>query len=260
MGSHVIFEKKGKVAIITLNMPNKMNSFEKPLRDDFKAALEKFRDDKESSVAIITGEGKAFCAGGSLEELKEGNLNALKGVSYMKIHNELILLLNRIGKPIIAAVNGVAVGAGFSLALACDIILASTNARFGQVFANVGLVPDMGSTYFLPRAVGMHRAKELIFTAKLIKAEEAQNLGIVNYVVGAEELMALSLELATKIADGPGFAFALGKEILSKSLESNLEDMLDKEGNAQCLCFESQDHKEGVNAFYEKRAPKFTGK
>lgn len=260
MGTSVLVEKRGKISIIKLNMPHKMNAFEKPLRDDFRAALERFRDDEESHVAIITGEGKAFCAGGSLEDLKGGKLNPVSGVSHMSEHNELILLLTRIRKPVIAAVNGVAVGAGFSLALACDIIITANNARFGQVFANVGLVPDMGSTYFLPRAVGMHRAKELIFTAKLVKAEEAQNLGIVNHVVLPEELEARAIDLASKIADGPGFAFALGKEILSKSLESNLDEMLQKEGTAQCLCFESEDHKEGVNAFYEKRAPKFTGK
>lgn len=260
MGTNVIIVKKGKVSIIKLNMPNKMNAFEKPLRDDFRSALEQFRDDNESNVAIITGEGKAFCAGGSLEDLKGGKLKAVSGVPHMAEHNELILLLTRIGKPIIAAVNGVAVGAGFSLALACDMIVASTNARFGEVFANVGLVPDMGSSYFLPRAVGMHRAKELIFTAKIIKAEEAQSLGIVNHVFAPEELEARVLDLANKIADGPGFAFALGKEILSKSLESSLEEMLQYEAYAQCLCFESQDHKEGVNAFYEKRKSVFKGK
>jgi len=259
MGSHVIVEKRDHVSIIRLNLPQKMNPFEKKLRTDLKSALMQFRDDDESRAAILTGEGKAFCAGGSLEEFKDG-INAVDGVSYMMEHGEITLLIANTEKPIIAAVNGAAIGAGFSLALACDIVIASSNAMFSAVFSKVGLVPDMGSLYFLPRAVGMRRAKELIFTARNIKAEEAQQMGIVNQVVDPESLESHAFDLARKLASGPAVAFGLVKTILSRSLEGSLQDILQYEVYAQSICFQTQDHKEGVQAFYEKRTPVFTGK
>lgn len=236
-----------------------MNCLERGLREDFKAALRQFRDDKESSVAVLIGQGRAFCAGGSVEELKDG-MDPVTAVSYMSEHNDIILLITSITKPIIAAVNGAAVGPGFSIALACDMIIASTTAVFSEAFAKVGLVPDMGASYFLPRAVGMHRAKELIFTAKMIKAEEAQQMGIVNQVVATGELETCVLNLAKKIADGPAIAISLGKSIISRSLENNLQDILNLDALAQSICFQSNDHKEAVEAFYAKRNPVFSGK
>ncbi|MDD5723815.1 MAG: enoyl-CoA hydratase/isomerase family protein [Syntrophales bacterium] len=259
MGSNVLTEKREKATIIKLNMPNKANALEKGLRDDLKTALRQFQHDDKSHVAVITGEGKAFCAGGSLEEIKDG-MDVVGGMSHMTDHNEVILMIANIEKPIIAAVNGAAVGAGFSLALACDMIIASTKAIFAQAFTKVGLVPDMGSSYFLPRAVGMHRAKELILTAKTITAEEAYQMGIANHVVIPGELEARVFDMAKKIADGPGFAFGLGKAILAKSLESSLQEILQCEASAQCMCFQSEDHKEGIQAFFAKRSPVFTGK
>ena len=172
MNSNVLIEKKGHVFIIRLNQPSSMNSLEKDLRDDFKEALMQFRDDQNARVAILTGQGKAFCAGGSLTELKEG-MNAVAGVNYMLSVSEIIQLITNIAKPIVAAVNGAAVGAGFNIALSCDMVIASSNAVFSQAFAKVGLIPDLGGLYFLPRVVGTHKAKELIFTAKIIKADEA---------------------------------------------------------------------------------------
>lgn len=259
MGENVLIEKRGNVSIIKLNLPQKLNSLEKKLRIDLKSTLIQFRDDNETRAAILTGQGKAFCAGGSLEELKEG-MNAVDGVSLMGDYGEIITLITNLEKPIIAAVNGVAVGAGLSLALACDIIISSSSAVFASVFSKVGLVPDMGALYFLPRVVGMHRAKELIFTSKMIKAEEALQMGIINQVVSPEELDTRAYDLARKIADGPTAAFGLGKSILSRSLESNLQDILQYETYAQSICFQSQDHREGVQAFYDKRTPVFTGK
>ena len=259
MNSNVLIEKKGHVFIIRLNQPNSMNSLEKDLRDDFKEALMKFRDDQEARVAILTGQGRAFCAGGSLAELKEG-MTAIDGVNYMLSVSEIIQLITNIAKPIVAAVNGAAVGAGFNIALACDMVIASSNAVFSQAFAKVGLIPDLGGLYFLPRVVGMHKAKELIFTAKMIKADEALQMGIVNRVVVAEEFEARALDIATKIAEGPSVAFGLGKMILSRSMEKNLDDVLQYEALAQAICMQSDDHKEGVKAFYEKRNPVFGGK
>jgi 2-(1,2-epoxy-1,2-dihydrophenyl)acetyl-CoA isomerase len=259
VGSAVITEKKGHVFIIRMNMPGKMNSLEKDLRSDLKDALRQFRDDGESLVAVLTGQGKAFCAGGSLLEMKEG-MNACAGMDYMKDANEIIQLIAGIGKTIIAAVNGAAVGAGFNIAIACDLVVASSSAVFGQVFGKVGLIPDLGGLYYLPRVVGMHRAKELILTQRMVKAEEALQMGIVNRVVVPEELEARVLSLANEIADGPAVAYGLGKMILSKSWESNLDDILQYEALAQSICMQTEDNREGINAFYEKRTPVFKGK
>jgi 2-(1,2-epoxy-1,2-dihydrophenyl)acetyl-CoA isomerase len=259
MGSAIITEKKGHVFIIRMNLPGTMNALEKDLSIGLKDALRQFRDDGESLVAVLTGQGKAFCAGGSLLELKAG-MNACTGLDYMKGGNEIIQLIAGIGKTIIAAVNGAAVGAGFNIAIACDLVIASSNAIFGQVFGKVGLVPDLGGLYHLPRVVGMHRAKELILTQRMIKAEEALQMGIVNRVVVPEELEAHVLDLARQIAAGPAIAYGLGKMILSKSWESNLDDILEYEALAQSICMQTEDNKEGINAFYEKRPPVFKGK
>jgi len=240
-------------------MPGTMNALEKNLRSDLKDALRQFRDDGESLVAVLTGQGKAFCAGGNLLELKEG-MNAFAGMDLMKGANEIIQLIAGIEKTIIAAVNGAAVGAGFNIAIACDLVIASSSAVFGQVFGKVGLVPDLGGLYYLPRVVGMHRAKELILTQRMLKAGEALQMGIVNRVVIPEELEAHVLNLAKEIADGPAIAYGLGKMILSKSWESNLDDILQYEAFAQAICMQTEDNKEGINAFYEKRTPVFKGK
>jgi len=259
MGSAIITERKGHVFIIRMNLPATMNALEKDLIIGLKDALRQFRDDGESLVAVLTGQGKAFCAGGSLLEMKKG-MNACAGMEFMKGANEIIQLIVGIEKTIIAAVNGAAVGAGCNIAIACDLVIASSNAVFGQVFGKVGLVPDLGGLYHLPRVVGMHRAKELILTQRMLKAEEALQMGIVNRVVVAEELEARVLELAGEIANGPAIAYGLGKMILSKSWGSSLDEILQYEAFAQSICMQTEDNKEGINAFYEKRTPVFKGK
>ena len=181
-------------------------------------------------------------------------------VYHMKGFNEIIALIAGVSKPIIAAVNGAAVGAGFSMVMACDLAIASTNSVFSQIFAKIGLVPDMGSFYFLPRIVGMKKAKELIWKAKMIKAEEALQLGIVNSIVEPDKLEGSVMKLAEEIANGPIVAFKLTKNLLSRSLESNLNDMMQYEAFAQTVCSWTDDHKEGVKAFYEKRKPVYQGK
>ena len=162
MGSSVKIEKMEEICIIRMNLPESMNALGKSLIDGLKLSLDEFNNDGKCRVAILTGSGKAFSAGGSLKELADG-MSTIAGVDYMRNANEIIKLITTIGKPIIACVNGVAVGAGFNIALACDIIIASSNAVFSQVFKNVGLIPDMGGLYFLPRVVGLHKAKELNF-------------------------------------------------------------------------------------------------
>ena len=259
MEKSVLTEKKGKVTIITLNVPQTLNALEQRVRIELKSALAQFQNDETGRVAILTGRGKAFSAGGALEELKAG-MDAVNGVSLMADYGEIATAIANLEKPVIAAVNGIAVGAGLSLALACDMVIASSGAVFAAVFSKVGFIPDMGATYYLPRAVGMHRAKELIFTSRMIKADEAWRMGIVNQVVNPDELEKRACGLAQQLAEGPGLAFGLTKRILARSLESNLQDMLQYETYAQSICFESQDHREGVRAFYEKRQPAFKGK
>ena len=259
MSSTVLIEKRGSVSVIRMNIPDKLNCLEPVFRDDLKACLRQFEEDSESRVAILTGNGRAFCAGGDLAELEDG-MTAVHGVKHMKGCNDIILLIAGIAKPIIAAVNGAAAGAGFSMAMACDLVIASTGSSFMQAFTKVGLVPDMGSLYYLPRVVGMHRAKELIWTARRIKAEEAMELGILNRLVAPEALEFEAMALAEQLAAGPAFAIGLSKTLLSRSLESSLLDMMQYEGLAQPICMQSEDHKEGVKSFYEKRNPVFKGK
>lgn len=252
-------EKKGLITILRMSRPERMNCLQKDMRDGLRDALRSFRDDQESRAAILTGSGRAFCAGGDLEELG-GNISAVQFYQEMNGTAEIIELITDTPKPVIAAVNGAAAGAGFSIALACDLIVASANASFIQSFAKVGLIPDLGSLYFLPRVVGMHKAKELIWTAKPVRAEEALRMGIINNLVAPEKLEEEAVALANKLSLGPPFAIGLTKSLMSRSLTVNLRDILQYEGMGQAICLQSDDNKEGVKAFYEKRNPVFRGK
>jgi len=255
----VLTEQKGFVTVIRMNLPERMNCLQKDLQNDLKDALRQFKGNAESRVAILTGSGRAFCAGGDLEELGSA-LSTVEFYQIMKASEEIIELITDTPKPVIAAVNGAAAGAGFSIALACDLIVASTNALFMQAFAKVGLIPDLGSFYFLPRVVGMHKAKELIWTARPVRAEEALQMGIINKLVSPEKLEDEAMSLADKLAAGPPFAIGLAKTLLARSLTSNLRDMLQYEGMGQAICLSSDDNKEGIRAFYEKKDPVFRGK
>lgn len=255
----ILTEQKGFVTVIRMNLPERMNCLQKDLQNDLKDALRQFKGNAESRVAILTGSGRAFCAGGDLEELGSA-LSAVEFYQIMKASEEIIELITDTPKPVIAAVNGAAAGAGFSIALACDLIVASTNALFMQAFAKVGLIPDLGSFYFLPRVVGMHKAKELIWTARPVRAEEALQMGIINKLISPEKLEDEAMSLADKLAAGPPFAIGLAKTLLARSLTSNLRDMLQYEGMGQAICLSSDDNKEGIRAFYEKKDPVFRGK
>ena len=200
-----------------------------------------------------------FSAGGDLGRLLQG-FELLEGRRYLKEGYAHLLELARVPKPVIAAVNGYAVGAGFSLAMLCDIILAAETAKFGQAFIKVGAVPDCGALYFLPRLVGLARAKELVFTGDNIDAAEAQRIGIANRVFLVDELLDEALKMGQQLAEGPAVALAQAKEILNKSFDLNLEEVMELEIYAQSLCFQTEDHKEGVLAFLEKRKPVFKGK
>jgi 2-(1,2-epoxy-1,2-dihydrophenyl)acetyl-CoA isomerase len=213
--------------------------------------------DESTRVLIVTGSGQHFCAGGDVKTMQAKRQTAAEGRARVELLNRMVLRLVNFPKPTVAMVDGFAVGAGFNLALACDLIVASDRARFGQLFSKIGLVPDGGGTYFLPRAVGPAKAKELVFTADIIDAEEAWRLGLVNRVVPTGDLRQATLALARRIAEGPPKVLALAKQLLNRSASVDLAGALELEAFAQSHALTSEEHQEGLRAFFEKRQPKF---
>lgn len=259
----LLYDVQDGVATLTLNRPERLNALGDTLRDDMYDAVTKSAADDAVRVLVITGAGRGFCSGGdvkSMSERDQGTLASPFTEKYAPVRDRIVLALRDCPKPIIAAVNGAAAGAGMSLALACDMRIASTAAKFAQSFVKRGLHPDWGSTYFLPRVVGMAKACELIFTGDTIDAAEALKLGIVNAVTSPEELMNETYKLAKKIAAGPPIAIQLSKRALYHNEEVDLRAALEFESFAQNVTKETEDVKEGVKAFMEKRAPVFRGK
>ena len=254
----VIYEKKDGLAWIRLNRPKSLNSFNNTLVEQLHQALDQVASDSEVRVAIITGEGKAFCAGGDLTYLETLASSTAQRAFIEKV-GQLVQKITTIPKPIIAMVNGVAAGAGANLMLACDLVYASKSARFAQSFSKVGLVPDCGGFYFLPKTVGIHKAKELMFTADIISADEAEQLGMINHLCSAETLQETTELIAQRLVASAPIALGLIKEILNKT-NMELSDVLFTEATVQPLCLSSADCTEGITAFKEKRTPKFTGK
>ncbi|MDR5708283.1 MAG: enoyl-CoA hydratase-related protein [Armatimonadota bacterium] len=252
----VQYEVREGVATITLNRPEVHNALNRQMLADLRAALREAEQDVRVRCLVLTGAGKAFCAGQDLRELEEDQdvLDHLR-----EQVNPLVLHLRRMEKPVLAAVNGVAAGAGWSLALACDLRMASSDARFLTAFTQVGLVPDAGSTYFLPRLVGLGRAFELCALSDPLSAEEALRWGLVNWVVPADELRERAGEVARRLALGPTRAYGLLKRALLRSLEADLPSVLEYEAMLQKVASCTEDHREGRRAFWEKRPPHFTG-
>lgn len=254
----ILYEKRGKVALVTMNRPEMMNALEAALAQDLVSAVRAAATDDEIGSIVLTGTGRSFSSGGDLSRLMEG-FALLEGRRWMQEGYSQLMELTRIKKPVIAAVNGYAVGAGFSLAMLCDLIFAADTAKFGQAFIKIGAIPDCGSLYFLPRLVGLQKAKELVFTGVNIDAAEAHRIGIVNRVLPAAELLEETIAMGQQLAEGPAVALGLAKEILNKSSNLNLGEVMDLEIYAQSLCLQTEDHKEGVIAFLEKRKPVFKG-
>ena len=254
----VLFDRKEKIAWITLNRPQSLNSMNDALVDELHKALDEAGCDNGIKTVVLTGNGKAFCAGGDLPYLE-----TLKSVSEKKYFIEKVGQLAKkitvMQKPVIAMVNGVAAGAGVNLMLACDLIYAAESARFAQSFVKVGLVPDCGGMYFLPKTVGLHKAKELMFTADLIDAKEAEKLGMINHVLPVEDLVRETEVMAKRLAESAPLAIALTKATLNKT-DMELDDVLFAEATAQTLCLGTDDCAEGIAAFKEKRVPNFIGK
>jgi len=253
----IIYEKKEKVAIITLNRPERMNAINVQMNADLKSALKEAKDDSDIRAIVITGAGKAFCAGADVQEFASGEFRKKTSKGAPTIHPYDFFSLY---KPIIAAVNGVAVGFGTNLTLSCDIIYASENASFGEFFIRMGLIPDMNGSFLLPRFIGIHKAKELIFSGKRIFAEEAFQIGLVNKVFPHDELMPKTMEFANHLADQAPLALALSKEAINKSYEKVFNEMLAVEREFNTKCYTSEDHKEAATAWVEKRKPVFKGR
>lgn len=259
----LLVEQHGKVLIITLNRPEKKNAFTPHMIDQWAHTLERARTDPSVHVIVETGSGDAFCAGGDVRQMKERNESgagplARKRFLFEHIHR-IALALEDLDKPVIAAINGPAVGAGLDLALMADIRFMAETARVSEGYIKVGLVPGDGGAYFLPRLVGVARALELFWTGDFIDAPTALALGMVTHVVPRDQLMEETLKLAMRIADGPPLAIRLTKRAVYQSLRADLRTALDLISSHLAVVSVSQDHAEGVRAFLEKRRPVFRG-
>jgi 2-(1,2-epoxy-1,2-dihydrophenyl)acetyl-CoA isomerase len=246
------------VLTLTLNRPDALNSFNVEMKEALLAALKDAARDRSVRVVLLTGAGRAFSAGQDLKERQQADAADL-GTELRVRYNPIVLAMRRMEKPVIGAINGVAAGAGISMALACDMRIASEAASFIEVFGRVGLVPDTGSSWFLPRLVGYARAAEMSFTTDPVDAATAERIGLVNRVVPADQLMAEAGALAARLAKSAPIALALAKRALNRALETNLEQALEFEAELQSIAGRSKDYAEGVAAFVEKRPPRFTG-
>jgi len=258
----IIFTTDGPIATIKLNRPDKLNAFGGPMREEILDVLAKIGADDAVRAVIVTGEGRGFSAGGDIDHLKRlRENNDEEGFRQVLANGQRITKTMRsLPKPVIAAVNGPCAGAGFSFALGCDIRIASDAATFGASFSRIGLHPDWGGSWFLPKLVGSANACQLIFTGSMISAEEAQRIGLVNRVVPHAELMPTALELATTVAKSAPRVVRLAKESIYRSLSSDMESAFTREGEVQMECFYSDDFLEGLTAFKEKRRPRFNGR
>jgi 2-(1,2-epoxy-1,2-dihydrophenyl)acetyl-CoA isomerase len=258
MFNTILYEVKDGVCTITFNRPDVFNAFNDEISYEFQDALKKAEYDENIRVIVLTGAGKAFCSGQDLKAIAGQNRNLSE--SLQKRYNPIIRRMRGMPKPIVCRLNGVAAGAGCSMALACDIIVAAEEALLIEVFVNVGLVLDSGSSYFLPRLVGSAKAFELATLAEKISAKQAYEWGMINKVVPMADLDNAVKYYTDRYAVAPTKAIALMKRMLNKSFQSDLDTMLDYEMYCQEIAGNSEDYKEGVNAFNEKRKPVFKGR
>ncbi|QQK80327.1 enoyl-CoA hydratase/isomerase family protein [Salicibibacter cibi] len=255
----IINEKQGSTKIIYLNQPETRNALAMEMRLALLQALEDAEQDDAIKCIVLTGSGKGFSAGGDISAMKK-EIKPLEGRKRLQQSHPLLLKMLSMEKPIIAAVNGAAAGAGFSLTLLCDLIVASDEAFFVQSFVNIGLIPDFAAIHFLPALIGTQRAKELMFLGERISADDAQRFGIVNRVVSSDQLLPEVIDMAEKLGKKATAAMGMTKKIMNEHLNKDLKNLLEMEAQGQDICFQTEDFKEGVRAFFEKREPYFTGK
>lgn len=259
----VLFAKEDGVATITLNRPEQLNAFSPRMLTDLQAALGEINDDDAVRVAVITGAGRAFSSGGNVKTMIERHEQKSPTESARELRNTLQripLAMRKLTKPVIAAVNGPATGGGCDLALMCDIRVASENARFAESYVKLGLIPGAGGAYLLPRAVGLSKALELLYTGDIVDAQEAARIGLVSKVVAANELLPTARALAIKIANNPPLAVRQIREAVYLGQETSLEALLAHVSLAIGALSKTADHLEAVHAFIEKRLPRFIGR
>ncbi|NRD80349.1 enoyl-CoA hydratase [Bacillus sp. BRMEA1] len=255
---HLIVEKLGPVLSLTLNRPESLNAFSPQMILGLKEALKNAQTDEDIQVIVLSGAGRSFSAGGDVKTM--GQSGAVQVYEHIGKLNELILQMKETEKPIIAAVHGFAAGAGFNLALACDLIVAAEDSKYALSFSQVGLISDGGGSYFLPRLIGPHLAKQFLFTAEPISAERLYQLGVINFLYPLEKLQEETTKLALKLAHGPGKSYGKQKKLVDQAFTASLAEILEQERLIQMLMVQTEDHQEGIKAFKEKRKPEFKGK
>ncbi len=251
----LLFEKRENIGIVSINRPSSMNSLNSKVLDELDRLFDEIKRDKDIYVVVLTGMGKAFVAGADIPEMKDKN--TLEAKEFADKGLNLFRKIELMEKPVIAAVNGFALGGGCELAMCCDIRIGSNKAKFGQPEVGLGITPGFGGTQRLPRLVGEGRAKEIIFTCDIIDAEEAYRIGLLNKIVAAEELMEKSLEMASKIASKGQIAVRHSKTSINIGIETNLDSAMEIEASLFSMCFSTEDQKEGMGAFLEKRHPEY---
>jgi 2-(1,2-epoxy-1,2-dihydrophenyl)acetyl-CoA isomerase len=259
MYEQITFEVVNHVAHVTLNRPQVINAINTPLGQELYDAFKQIESNSNVRAAILTGAGRGFCAGQDLSDRVAIDESLRLIDSVRERYNLLIAKMQSLRVPLIAAVNGACAGAGFGLALACDLRFAATNAKFTMAFSKIGLAPDSGTSHFLPRLIGVGKALELAWTGDILSAVQAEQFGIVNRVFEPDDLLPATVAFAEKMAAGPTLAFALTKQAIYQNAHATLADALEREAQLQDIAGRSQDFREGVRAFAEKRSPVFHG-